>query len=238
MIKTESIEYKHGSTACEGYFAYDDAKSGKRPGILVVHEWGGLGDYVKQRTKLLAELGYVAFGCDIFGKGVRATTMEDCARISEPFYKDRNLIRQRAQAGLEQLRGHARVDSGKVAAIGYCFGGLVVLEMARANLPVNGIVSFHGQFNTPAPAKSIATKVLVLHGAIDPVTPPEEVAGLQKEMEEAKADWQLVLYGGAKHTFTNFNLPADLPGPAAYQEKADKRSWVAMKDFFAEVLGG
>ena len=238
MIKTEAIEYKQGTTACEGYFAYDDTKSGKRPGVLVVHEWGGLGDYVKQRTKLLAELGYVAFGCDIFGQGVRATTMEDCAKISEPYYKDRNLIRQRAQAGLEQLRGHPRVDADKVAAIGYCFGGLVVLEMARANMPVNGVVSFHGQFNTPAPAKSIATKVLMLHGAIDPVTPPEEIAGLQKEMQEAKADWQLVLYGGAKHTFTNFNLPTDLPGPAAYQEKADKRSWIAMKDFFQEVLGG
>jgi dienelactone hydrolase len=237
MIKTESIEYKQGATACEGYFAYDDAKSARRPGVLVIHEWGGLGDYVKVRTRMLAELGYVAFGGDIFGCGVRATTMEDCAKISEPYYKDRGLIRARAQAALEQVHKHPLVDPNKVAAIGYCFGGLVVLEMARADMPVNGVVSFHGQFNTPAPAKTINTKVLVLHGAIDPVTPPEEIAGLQKEMQEAKADWQLVLYGGAKHTFTNFNLPTDLPGPAAYQEKADKRSWVAMKDFFAEVLG-
>jgi dienelactone hydrolase len=235
-VKTESIEYKHGGTSCEGYFAYDDAKSGKRPGVLVVHEWGGLGDYVKQRCGMLAELGYVAFGCDIFGKGVRASTMEDCARISEPFYKDRGLIRARAQAGLEQLKGHARVDAGKVAAIGYCFGGLTVLEMARGGAQVNGVISFHGQFNTPVPAKSIGTKILVLHGASDPVTPPEEVAGLLKEMEEAKADWEFILYGGAKHTFTNYNLPPNLPGPAAYQEKADKRSWQAMKDFFAEVL--
>ena len=238
MIKTESTPYRQGATDCEGFFAYDDAKSGRRPGVLVIHEWGGLGDYVKQRSKMLAELGYVAFGGDIFGLGVRATTMEDCAKLSEPFYKDRNLIRARAQAALEQLRKHPQVDPNRVAAIGYCFGGLVVLEMARANMPVNGVVSFHGQFNTTAPAKSIGARVLVLHGAIDPVTPPEEVAGLQKEMEEAKADWQLVLYGGAKHTFTNFNLPTDLAGPAAYNEKADKRSWVAMKDFFAEVLGG
>jgi dienelactone hydrolase len=237
MIKTEAIEYKQGSTACEGYFAYDDAKSGKRPGILVVHEWGGLGDYVKQRSRMLAELGYVAFGCDIFGKGVRATTMEDCAKISEPYYKDRGLIRARAQAGLDQLKGHDRVDAARTVAIGYCFGGLVVLEMVRGGTSVKGVVSFHGQFNTPTPAKSVAPKVLVLHGASDPVTPPEEVAGLIKEMEEAKADWQFVLYGGAKHTFTNFNLPPNLEGPAAYNENADKRSWVAMKDFFQEVVG-
>lgn len=236
MIKTESAEYRQGGTACEGYFAYDDAKSGKRPGILVVHEWGGLGDYVKQRSKMLAELGYVAFGCDIFGKGVRATTMEDCAKISEPYYKDRALTRARAQAGLEQLRGHSLVDTGKVAAIGYCFGGLVVLEMARAQMPLNAVVSFHGQFMTPEPAKSIKCKVLALHGAVDPVVPPEEVQAFEKEMEAAGADWQLVAYGGAKHTFTNFNLPTNLPGPAAYQEKADKRSWIAMQDFFAETF--
>lgn len=237
MVKTDSIEYKQGTTSCEGYFAYDDAKSGKRPGVLVVHEWGGLGDYVKQRTRMLAELGYVAFGCDIFGKGVRAQSMEDCAKISEPYYKDRGLTRARAQAGLEQLRGHALCDTSKVAAIGYCFGGLVVLEMARAQMPMNGVVSFHGQFITPEPAKSIKCKVLALHGAVDPVVPPEEVQAFEKEMEAAKADWQLVAYGGAKHTFTNFNLPTELPGPAAYNEKADKRSWVAMKDFFAETFG-
>jgi dienelactone hydrolase len=162
--------------------------------------------------------------------------MEDCAKISEPFYKDRGLIRARAQAGLDQLKAHPRVDAGKVAAIGYCFGGLVMLEMARAGAQVNGVVSFHGQFNTPIPAKTITTKVLVLHGASDPVTPPEEIAGLIKEMEEAKADWEVIFYGGAKHTFSNFNLPTTLPGPAAYQEKADKRSWQAMQDFFGEVL--
>ena len=238
-IKTEAIEYKEGSTACEGYFAYDDAKPGKRPGVLVVHEWGGLGDYVKQRSRMLAELGYVAFGCDIFGKGVRGTEMEDCARISKPFYEDRALLRARAKAGLEQLRNHARVDTGKVAAIGYCFGGLTVIEMARAQMPLECVVSFHGQFITPAPAKKITAKVLALHGAVDPVVPDAEVLAFEKEMQEAGADWQLVAYGGAKHTFTNYNLPRDLPAalPFAYNEKADKRSWVAMQDFFKEVLG-
>jgi dienelactone hydrolase len=237
MIKTDAIEYREGATSCEGYFAYDDARQGKRPGVLVVHEWGGLGDYVKQRARMLAELGYVAFGCDIFGKGVRGTTMEECAKISEPFYKDRTVTRTRARAGLEQLRNHPRVDTGKVAAIGYCFGGMVALDIAREQMPVNCVVSFHGQFMTPAPAKKITARILALHGAVDPVVPPAEVAAFEKEMEEAGADWQLVAYGGAKHTFTNFNLPTNLPGPAAYNEKADKRSWVAMQDFFKEVLG-
>ncbi|MGH7089499.1 MAG: dienelactone hydrolase family protein, partial [Stellaceae bacterium] len=220
MIKTEAIEYRQGTAACEGFFAHDDATRGKRPGVLVVHEWGGLGDYVKQRARMLAELGYVALGCDIFGQGVRAQSMEHCAKISEPYYKHRGLIRARAQAGLEQLRGHALVDTAKVAAIGYCFGGLVVLEMARAEMPLSCVVSFHGQFMTPEPAKRIKCKVLALHGAVDPVVPPEEVQTFEKEMETAGADWQLIAYGGAKHTFTNFNLPTDLPGPAAYNEKA------------------
>ena len=237
MIKTDATEYKDGATSCEGYFAYDDAKPGKSPGVLIVHEWGGLGDYVKHRARMLAELGYVAFGCDIFGKGVRATTMEDCAKISEPFYKDRGLTKRRARLGLDQLLAHPRVDTSKVAAIGYCFGGMVALDIVREQMPVNGIVSFHGQLMTPAPAKKVTAKVLVLHGAVDPVVPPAEVAAFEKEMEEAGADWQLVAYGGAKHTFTNFNLPTDLPGPAAYNEKADKRSWRAMQDFFKEVLG-
>ncbi|HXQ51585.1 MAG TPA: dienelactone hydrolase family protein [Stellaceae bacterium] len=238
MIKTETVEYKQGSTVCEGFLAYDDAKSGKRPGILVVHEWNGMQDYMKQRSQMLAELGYVAFAPDIFGKGVRAQTMEECAKISEPYYKDRMLQRARAQAGLDVLRGNANVDPAKIVAIGYCFGGMVVLEMARAGMKVAGVVSFHGQFATPMPAKSVSAKVLVLHGNDDPVVPPEEVLAFEKEMTDARADWQLVAYGGAKHTFTNYNLPTDLPGPAAYNEKADKRSWIAMKEFFRETFGG
>jgi dienelactone hydrolase len=236
MIKTQIVTYKEGATDCEGFFAFDDAKPGKRPGILVVHEWNGMQSYMQQRSRMLAELGYVAFAADIFGKGIRAQTMEECAKISEPYYKDRALLRARAQAGLDQLRGHAGVDTSKVVAIGYCFGGMVVLEMARAGMPVAGVVSFHGQFATPTPAKKISAKVLALHGAADPVVPPEEVAAFEKELTEAGADWQIVSYGGAKHTFTNYNLPKGIPGPAGYDEKADKRSWIAMKEFFRETI--
>ena len=239
MIKTEIHEYRHGDTVCEGYWAYDEAQKGKRPGILVAHEWNGLQDYVKARCKMLAEMGYVAFAADIFGKGIRAKSFPECEQISAPYYKDRQLTRGRAQAALEILQNRPGVDKAKIAAIGYCFGGIVVLELARSGAPVAGVVSFHGQLSTPNvnDAKNIQGKVLVLHGAIDPVVPPAEVAAFEKEMGDAKVDWQLHSYGGAVHTFTNWNLPTT-GMPAAYNEKADKRSWQSMQNFFAELFGG
>jgi len=152
MIKTQTIEYREGDTVCEGHLAYDDAKSGKRPGVLVAHEWGGCGEYMHSRCKMLAELGYVAFALDIFGKGVRAATFPDCERISKPYYEDRQLTRRRAKAGLDVLTKQPNVDASKVAAIGYCFGGIVVLELARSGADVKGSVAFHGQLSTPNPA--------------------------------------------------------------------------------------
>jgi dienelactone hydrolase len=241
MIKGQDHDYQHSGTTCQGYWAVDDAKSGKRPGILVAHEWSGLGDYVKKRCDMLAEMGYVAFAADIFGKGNRAKSYPECEQISKPYYEDRQLTRGRAVAALDCLKNHPLVDAAKIAAIGYCFGGIVVLELARSGADVKGSVAFHGQLSTPNPAdaKNIKGKVLILHGAIDPVVPPAEVAAFEKEMEDAKVDWQLVAYGGAMHTFTNWNLPATPPPgmPAAYNEKADKRSWQAMKNFFAETIG-
>ena len=160
MIKGQDHDYQHGGATCQGYWAVDDAKSGKRPGVLVAHEWGGLGDYVKKRCDMLAEMGYVAFAPDIFGKGIRAATFPDCERISKPYYEDRQLTRARAKAGLDLLTGHPLVDTSKVAAIGYCFGGIVVLELARAGADVKGTVAFHGQLSTlkipPTPRTSRA----------------------------------------------------------------------------------
>jgi dienelactone hydrolase len=240
MIKGQEHEYQHCGTTCQGYWAVDDSKSGKRPGILVAHEWNGLGDYVKKRCDMLAEMGYVAFAPDIFGKDVRAASFPECEKISKPYYEDRQLTRGRAKAGLDVLAKHPLVDASKIAAIGYCFGGIVVLELARSGADVKGTVAFHGQLSTPNPAdaKNIKGKVLILHGAVDPVVPPAEVAAFEKEMEDAKVDWQLVAYGGAMHTFTNWNLPTNPPPgmPAAYNEKADKRSWQAMKNFLAETI--
>jgi dienelactone hydrolase len=240
MIKTQIVEYREGDTVCEGYLAYDDAKSGKRPGVLVAHEWNGCGEYMHKRCQMLAELGYVAFAADIFGKGNRAKTFPECEAISKAYYEDRQLTRRRAKAALDQLTRQPNVDASKVAAIGYCFGGIVVLELARSGADVKGSVAFHGQLSTPNPAdaKNIKGKVLICHGAIDPVVPPSEVAAFEKEMEDAKVDWQFIAYGGAMHTFTNWSLPTTPPPgmPAAYNEKADKRSWQAMRDFFAETI--
>ncbi len=237
-VRTEVIEYKHDSTLLEGYLAYDDAVKGKRPGVLIVHEWTGLGDYVKGRAEQLAKLGYVAFGVDIYGKGIRPKTREDAAAQASIYRKDRELMRARAGAGLRVLRGHELADPGRIAAIGYCFGGGVALELARSGAEIAGVVSFHGNLDTPNPsdAQNIKGKVLVLHGGDDPFVKAEQVAAFQEEMRKAGVDWQVVIYGGAVHSFTVPTAGTDPSRGAAYNERADRRSWEAMKLFLAEIF--
>lgn len=237
-VHTEWVQYRHGETLLEGYLAYDDAVKGPRPGILVVHEWMGLGDYAMKRAEQLAGMGYVAFALDMYGKGVRAKTPEEAAKLSGIYKGDRPLMRARAQAGLDELRKQPLVDPARIAAIGYCFGGTTVLELARSGADVAGVVSFHGGLGTPQPAdaKNIKGKVLVLHGADDPHVPPAEVAAFQDEMRKAAVDWQMIYYGGAVHSFTNPGSGTDASTGVAYNEKADKRSWEAMKAFFKELF--
>jgi dienelactone hydrolase len=237
-IHTEWVQYRHGETALEGYLAYDDAVKGRRPGVLVVHEWMGLGDYAMKRAEQLAGMGYVAFALDMYGKGVRAKTPEEAAKLSGIYKGDRPLMRGRAQAGLDELRKQPLVDPARIAAIGYCFGGTTVLELARSGADVAGVVSFHGGLGTPQPAgaKNIKGKVLVLHGADDPHVPAAEVAAFQDEMRKAAVDWQMIYYGGAVHSFTNPGAGKDASTGVAYNEKADKRSWEAMKTFFKELF--
>lgn len=237
-VHTEWVQYRHGETLLEGYLAYDDAVKGPRPGILVVHEWMGLGDYAMKRAEQLAGMGYVAFALDMYGKGVRAKTPEEAAKLSGIYKGDRPLMRARAQAGLDELRKQPLVDPARIAAIGYCFGGTTVLELARSGADVAGVVSFHGGLGTPQPAdaKNIKGKVLVLHGADDPHVPPAEVAAFQDEMRKAAVDWQMIYYGGAVHSFTNPGSGMDASTGVAYNEKADKRSWEAMKAFFKELF--
>jgi dienelactone hydrolase len=238
-IVTKSIEYKQGDTTLEGYLAYDSNVASARPGVLIVHQWKGLGPYEKMRAEMLAKMGYVAFAADIYGKGVRPASMQEAGAQAGKFKNDRALLRSRVIAGLEELRKQKGVDTKKVAAIGYCFGGTTVLELARAGADVSGVVSFHGGLGTPTPddAKHIKCKVLALHGADDPNVPPAEVAGFEKEMRDAKVDWELVAYGNAVHSFTDKSAGNDNSKGAAYNEKADKRSWQAMKDFFGEIFG-
>lgn len=236
----KTVEYKQGDTVLEGYLAYDDSVKGKRPGVLVIHEWKGVGPYEKKRAEQLAALGYVAFAADIYGKGVRPTTPDLAAKEAGKYRgDDRSLLRARAAAGLDKLASFKQVDPGRLAVIGYCFGGTAALELARSGANVLGAVSFHGGLSTPSPAdaKNIKGKVLVLHGADDPHVKPAEVEAFQQEMRQAKVDWQMIYYGGAVHSFSNPNSGNDPSKGAAYNEKADKRSWEAMKQFFVEIFG-
>ncbi len=240
VIRTQALDYNQEDAALEGYLAYDDRVKGSRPGVLVVHEWWGINEYIRRRTEQLASMGYVAFAADIYGKGNRAKTREEAMTLAGKFRSgtDRTLMRARVNAGLEELKKNPLVDRKRVAAIGYCFGGAVVLELARSGADLAGVVSFHGGLATPNPhdAKNIKAKVLVLTGADDPAAKPEQVAAFEDEMRSAGVDWQLVSYGHAVHGFTNPDNGTDNAKGAAYNERADKRSWRAMKDFFEEIF--
>jgi len=237
-VKTEVVEYRHGDVVLEGYLAYDDAFPGKRPGVLVVHEWMGHNPYVRKRAEQLAGLGYVAFALDMYGKGVRAKDAKEAAALAGKYKGDRPLMRARAGAGLDVLRKQARVDPSRLAAIGYCFGGTTALELARGGADLVSVVTFHGGLDTPTPgdARNIKGKVLALHGGDDPFVPMKQVEEFQEEMRKGGVDWQFVSYGGAVHSFTNPEAGSDNYKGAAYNERADRRSWEAMKTFFAETL--
>jgi dienelactone hydrolase len=238
QIHTELIEYKHGDAVLEGCLAYDTGIKGKRPGVLIVHQWKGLTDYEKKRAEMLAKLGYNVFALDIYGKGIRPQSSQEAGAEAGKYKSNRDLLRARAQAGLAVLQKHELTDPKRVAAIGYCFGGTTVIELARSGADVAGVVSFHGGLDSPHPqdGRNIKCKVLALHGADDPNVPPKDLAAFEDEMRQAKVDWQLVKYGGAVHSFTDWNAGDNPQQGAAYNEKADRRSWEAMKQFFAEIF--
>ncbi|MGH7977277.1 MAG: dienelactone hydrolase family protein [Limisphaerales bacterium] len=236
-IHTETVDYKQGGATLEGFLAYDDSISGKRPGVLVVHQWLGLTDYEKHRAEMLAQIGCVAFCADIYGKDNRPKNVQEAAAQAGKYKNDRQLLRARVNAGLDELKKNKLVDTNRVAAIGYCFGGTAVIELALSGAQLNGVVSFHGGLDAPNPAdaKNIKCAVLALAGADDPFQNPNDLAAFENEMRDAKVDWQIYFYGGAVHAFTQPNPGFVNPG-AKYNEKADKRSWQAMKDFFAEIF--
>jgi len=238
-IVENTVEYTHGETKLEGFHAYDNEIEGKRPSVLIIHQWTGLTDYEKMRARMLAEMGYNVFAADIYGEGIRP--QPPAAGEEAGKYKaDRELYRARMLAGLEILKADERTDVSRIAAIGYCFGGTGVLELARAGTDIAGAVSFHGGLGAvpgmEAKEGKIPAKVLVLHGALDPHVPAGEVAAFQAEMTAAKADWQLVGYGGAVHGFTQKMAGDDPSKGAAYDAKADSRSWEDMQQFFAEIF--
>ena len=238
QIHTQSVEYKDGDTVLEGYSAYDESISGKRPAVLIVHQWKGLTDYEKKRAEMLAKLGYNVFALDIYGKGIRPKSPQEAGALAGKYKNDRDLLRRRANAGLAVLEKDKLTDPKRVAAIGYCFGGTTVMELARSGADIAGVVSFHGALDSPKPedGKNIKCRVLALHGADDPFVPAKDVQAWENEMREAKVDWQLVKFGGAVHSFTEKEVGNDNSKGAAYNENADKRSWEDMKAFFAEIF--
>ncbi|MGC9453710.1 MAG: dienelactone hydrolase family protein [Phycisphaerae bacterium] len=237
-IKTETVTYRDGQTALAGYLAYDATADEPRPLVLVVHEWWGLNDYARSRARQLASLGYVAFAVDMYGDGVVAETAQQARELSAPFRSDRELMRRRVRAGLTAVCDHPRVDGDRVGAIGYCFGGTVVLELARSGADVNAVVSFHGGLSTPDAddAKDIRASVLVCSGADDRSVPMSQVAAFVEEMRAGGVDYQVVLYGGAVHAFTNPDSGDDPSDNVAYNAAADRRSWQLMRYFLGRTL--
>lgn len=235
-VVTKEIEYKDGKTVLLGFLAYDDASVGPRPGVLVAHEWKGHGEYARGRARQLAEAGYVAFALDMYGKGVFAKDHEEAAKLSGIYFGDRQLMRRRALAGLNVLLKQPRVDPKRVAAIGYCFGGTTVLELARSGADLKGVASFHGNLTTPLPAQAntVKAKVLVLHGGDDEWT-AGGIAAFQEEMKKAGVDWEMNTYGGAVHSFTVKEAGDDPATGMAYNAAADRRSWRALLNFFIEA---
>ncbi len=237
-IVQETVVVDSDGTALECYLTFDDAVATPQPGVLVVHQWMGLGQNERTRAHMLAELGYVALAADVYGRNIRPQNREAAARVAGKYYQDRELYRSRLQAVLATLKDHPRVDSERVAAIGYCFGGAGVLELARSGANLAGVVSFHGNLDTPLPVQPgvLQAKILVCHGAIDPYVTPEAVDDFIAEMEAVEADYQLIMYSGAVHAFTQVGAGDDPSQGAAYNARADRRSWQAMRSFLSEIF--
>ena len=232
-ISTRSIDYRQGEIALRGFLAQPTAIASV-PGVLVVHEWWGLNDYAQRRARELAEQGYAAFACDMYGAGATTEDPKQAGALAGPFYQDRSLMVARARAGLEQLATTPGVDPKRLSAIGFCFGGTVVLELARAGEPLRLAASFHGGLKTTTAVQpgAILAQILVLHGGSDPMVPPAEVAGFISEMVAAKADWRMEVYGTALHAFTNpkaRDLHAVIPA-VDYDAVAEAASLAALRD--------
>ncbi len=236
-LVTKTIEYQQDGTVCKGYLAYDDSLKGKRPGVLVVHEYWGLNDFARQKAEKLAGLGYVALAADIYGQGLVTTDPKEAGRLAGEFRGNKPLLRARAQAALKVLADNPMTDAKRLGAIGFCFGGTTVLELAFSGADLKGVVSFHGGLTSPKPEelKGIKAAILVLHGADDPHVKPEDITAFQEAMRQGNIDWQMVYFGGAVHAYMNPAANNKAAG-VAYDAKAARRSWQYMQDFFKELF--
>jgi dienelactone hydrolase len=237
----KTVDYKVDDVILKGYLAVDDSIKGERPGILVVHEWWGHNDYARKRADMLAELGYTAFAVDMYGEGKNTEHPKEAGEWSSQISKNVELGKTRFLAALDLLKQQETVDAEKIAAIGYCFGGGVVLTMARLGVDLKGVASFHGSLSTDQPAKAgaVKAKVLVFHGEADALVTPEIVEAFKKEMQTAKVDLEFVNYPDVKHSFTNPNadkIAKEYDLPIAYNEQADKDSWAKLQDFFKRIF--
>lgn len=238
-VAASEVTYKAGQTTCKGYLAKPEGE-GTKPGVIIVHEWWGLNDYAKMRARMVAELGYVALAVDMYGDGVVTTDAQKAGELSGAIYKNPSLGLERFRAGLEFLRGQPNVDAANIAAIGYCFGGTTVLTAARAGIDLKGVVSFHGGLapvGEPAGKGAIKGKVLVCHGGADPLVPKEQFDAFLKELADSEAEWQVSVYGKAKHSFTNPDADKVGMAPIGYNRTADQRSWFEMTGFLKEIFG-
>jgi dienelactone hydrolase len=237
-VEIQTIDYKQGAAALQGWLVYDGAVHGKRPGIIIYPAYWGPSDHERDVAQRLAKMGYVAFVADIYGKGVYPNTPQAAGAEMGKYIKDRSLLLARAQAGFDQLRRSEMVDTSKLAAIGYCFGGAPALDLARSGAPLVDVVTFHGLLGTPTPenAKNIRGHVLALHGAADPIVNAAAVTAFEKEMTAGHVDWQVVLYGGVMHAFTDQVHPSSQEHGTQYNAAADQRSWQAMSDLLKNTL--
>ncbi len=240
-IQGKNVEYSAQGVVMKGYLAYDEAVKGKRPGVLVVHEWWGLNDYARKRARMLAELGYTALAVDMYGDGKQAMHPDDAKKFSSELMKNFDDAKARFTAAMEFLKQQPGVDPTRIAAIGYCMGGGVVLNMARQGVDLKGVASFHGSLAPVKPAQpdSVKAKVLVLHGGDDKFIPPEQIEAFKQEMKSAGVDFQFISYPGAVHSFTNpeaDELSKKYNMPIAYNAQADKKSWDELKKFLNTIF--
>jgi len=226
-VRTQSIRYTHQGVEFEGFLAWDDSVDTKRPGVLVVHEWWGLNDYARQRARQLAQQGYVAFALDMYGEGKVTKHPDQASAWMKEINQNTQQWVDRAELGLDVLKGQKMVDPGRLAAIGYCFGGATVMQMAYAASDVKLVASFHGSLPVPTKEQQaqITPRVLVAHGNADPFIPVEQVAAFRDALEKSGADWTMMEFGGVKHSFTNPDAASYGMEALAYDEQADKQSW-------------
>lgn len=237
-IIENTINYVDGDTVLEAFFAFDDAIQGQRPLVLVSHAWAGRSEFTTEKARYLAKLGYVGFALDMYGKGKLGQTDEECSALMRPFVENRALLQQRILAALKTAKLLPWVDDKKIAAMGFCFGGLCVLDLARTCPDVKGVVSFHGLLHAPSNLENytISAKILALHGHDDPLVPPSQVLDFETEMTNEGADWQLHVYGNTVHAFTN-PLASDYAAGYKYDENVNRRAFQAMENFLTEVFG-